>query len=274
MIERFKNSPRRILFVRNFANLFYITQDFFIYILSYLFVSKKNRQKKINIITAADSSHFQTSKQLISSIQKHEKSTNIVFYDLGLSDSQSKEIMNLGLEYQKFKFNDYPSFMKLSEPDAGAYAWKPQIINYELKKSNNLIIWMDAGNILTSDLKKIRYIISKFGFYSPLSNGHVKQWTHETTLYELNVKDSIYKKRMLNAAIIGIDPQNKKTQSLVTKWGNLSLNKDLILPKGAGKENHRWDQSLLTILFYKNYKKVLFPRTHKFFGVITHQDID
>ena len=34
--------------------------------------------------------------------------------------------------------------MKLSEPDAGAYAWKPQIINYELKKSNNLIIWMDA----------------------------------------------------------------------------------------------------------------------------------
>ena len=38
-----------------------------------------------------------------------------------------------------------------------------------------------------------------------LSNGHM-----EATLYELNVKDSVYKKRMLNAAIIGIDPQIRK----------------------------------------------------------------
>ncbi len=274
MIERFKNSSRRILFVRNFANLFYITQDFFIYILSYLFVSKKNRQKKINIITAADSSHFQTSKQLILSIQKYEKGINIIFYDLGLSGSELKEIMTLGLDYKKFEFDKYPSFMKLSEPDAGAYAWKPQIISSELKESDNLVIWMDAGNVLTSDLKKIRSIIKQFGFYSPLSNGYVKQWTHTTTLNELNVQSTIHKKRMLNAAIIGLDPQNKKTQYLVKKWSDLSLNKELILPKGAGKKNHRWDQSLLTILFYKNYKKVIFPRTHKSFGVITHQDID
>ena len=33
------------------------------------------------------------------------------------------------------------------------------------------------------------------------------------------------RREMLNAAIIGIDPQNKKTQSLVSKWANLSLNK-------------------------------------------------
>ena len=79
MIERFKNSPKRILFVRNFANLFYIAQDFLLYIVSYFFVNKKNRQKKITIITAADSSHFQTSKQLISSIQKHEKKYKYCF---------------------------------------------------------------------------------------------------------------------------------------------------------------------------------------------------
>ena len=74
---------------------------------------------------------------------------------------------------------------------------------------------------------------------------------------------------MLNAAIIGIDPQNKKTQSLVSKWANLSLNKDLILPQGAGKGNHRWDQSLLTILFYKNYKKVLFRERINFWSNYT-----
>ena len=50
VIERFKNSPKRILLVRNFANLFYIAQDYLLYIVSYFLVSKKNRQKKLLLL--------------------------------------------------------------------------------------------------------------------------------------------------------------------------------------------------------------------------------
>jgi hypothetical protein len=123
-------------------------------------------------------------------------------------------------------------------------------------------------------LEKLKILIKHIGFYSPLSNGYVKQWTHISTLEALEIDKNIFKKRMLNAAIIGLDTENGKYVSFIEKWSNLSLQKALILPKGAGKNNHRWDQSLLTITYYQKFQKFFFPRTHKYFGILTHQDID
>ena len=133
---------------------------------------------------------------------------------------------------------------------------------------------MDAGDFVTKPLIMLKKIISNYGFYSPLSNGYLKQWTFKKTLDALDVKNSLYRKRMLNAAIVGINTKNLKYMNLFEEWKNLSYNKNIILPEGAGKNNHRWDQSILTILFYQKIKKLFFPRTHKLFGVLTHQDID
>ena len=79
---------------------------------------------------------------------------------------------------------------------------------------------------------------------------------------------------MLNAAIIGINPSNQVKKNYIKTWSEYSLNKKIILPDGSGKTNHRWDQSLLTVLYYKTFNPKVFLRTHKIFGILTHQDIE
>ena len=277
MLNKIKNSPRVILLVRNTANLFYLIQDYLLYFAC--FFNKSNNAKDIDciVVTAADTSHFKSAIQLISSIKKNDKNQKIIFYDLGLTENEINTIRsmeNLEIKYKKFEFENYPIFFRLSEKDAGAYAWKPQIIFDESKLADGMLLWMDAGDFVTKPLIMLKKIISNYGFYSPLSNGYLKQWTSKKTLDALDVKNSLYRKRMLNAAIVGINTKNLKYMNLFEEWKNLSYNKNIILPEGAGKNNHRWDQSILTILFYQKIKKLFFPRTHKLFGVLTHQDID
>ena len=277
MKNKIKNSPKLILLIRYSAQFFYMLQDFIIFFnlsIKKIFQESELYDKPLRIITGSDSSHFKSSIQLIESLLKTNKNIEIVFYDLGLQISEIDELNNFNIEYKKFDFNNYPKFIELSQPDAGAYGWKPQILKAELNKTEGIIIWMDAGNVVFKSLEKLKTIILNIGFYSPLSNGYVYQWTHNTTLDLLNIDSHILRKRMLNAAIIGLNTQNNKYKEFILNWSDLALKKEYILPEGAGKTNHRWDQSLLTLIFYKKIKKRLFPRTHKYFGILTHQDID
>ena len=41
----------------------------------------------------------------------------------------------------------------------------------------------------------------------------------------MNVEKFIYRKRMLNAAIIGINTENKKYKNFITNWKNLAIQK-------------------------------------------------
>ena len=277
MIKKIRNSSRLRLLIRNIANSVYITQD----VLILLFLHTKSFFNKIQfkdtefkIVTASDTSHFKSAKQLISSIQKYNNNARIVFYDLGLQKIEIEELEKLDIIYKKFDFDAYPNFFKLTEPDAGAYAWKPHIIFNEMNNFSGNLIWMDAGNVIFKPIYKLLFLLTNIGFYSPLSNGYVRQWTHQSTLDSMNVEKFIYRKRMLNAAIIGINTENKKYKNFITNWKNLAIQKNFILPEGAGKPNHRWDQSLLTVSYYKEIGKIIFLRTHKYFGILTHQDVD
>ena len=137
----------------------------------------------------------------------------------------------------------YPKHVSLKERDAGAYAWKPIIIFEELQKDNLPTIWMDAGNLVFKNLKYLKKYIYKKKFYSPYSSGHIQKWTHPDTITSLNLPDKFLKKRNLNAAI-NWTIQDKKIYSLLENWYTLALKKEIIIPDGSNKSNHRWDQSL------------------------------
>ena len=56
-------------------------------------------------------------------------------------------------------------------------------------------------------------------------------------------------------------------------YGKHPLYKDLILPEGANSSNHRWDQTLLTLIYYRDYE-ALFVKDLFCFGIKVHQDKD
>ena len=69
MFNRLRNSSRVILFIRKFAQFFYFIQDALI--LNFARLKKiGNLSSPTKIVTAADTSHFESALQLITSIQK------------------------------------------------------------------------------------------------------------------------------------------------------------------------------------------------------------
>lgn len=271
------NSTKFKLTLRKFGNILYILQDFLLclgYSLVCLFSLTKINNSKVIVVTASDTSHFRSSLQLIRSLQISNKNLEIIYYNLGLTREEMLELKSYNVKIKNFKFDNYPEFFQLHKQDAGAYAWKPTILWDEIKNSNNLTIWMDAGDKVTKNLFFIKVLLLKIGFYSPLSNGYVYEWTHQDTLDKLNIDSYYFWKRNLNAAIIGVNPNNLKIRKFIKNWRDYSQKKEIILPNGANKSNHRWDQAIITTTFYRDFNKFIFPRTHKIFGIFTHQDID
>ena len=196
-------------------------------------------------------------------------------YDLGLTNEELIELKQSfeNINIKKFNYDDYPEHVNLSSQDNGSYAWKPIIIKETMNSVKGALIWMDAGNIITKNLWIIKNYVNIFGFYSPLSSENIKKWSHPLTLEALKFPHNNLKKRNLNGAIVGVNNQSKYV-NLVNKWEELSLKREIIIPDGANVTNHRWDQTLLTLLFYKDFKKAFFLRTYSVFGIKVHQDID
>lgn len=177
------------------------------------------------------------------------------------------------IEVHKFEFSNYPEHVNLSSQDNGAYAWKPIIIEEILNLSKGLVLWCDAGNLLTRNLSSLKRHLIINGFYSPLSSENIEKWSHPKTLDYLNFPKNKYLKRNLNAAVVGIRYKSRYRE-LVDLWKTSALQKDLILPEGANSSNHRWDQTLLTLIYYRDYQKLYSLKTYFVFGIKVHQDID
>jgi len=71
---------------------------------------------------------------------------------------------------------------------------------------------------------------------------------------------------------VGFDWNNIKSRKLAQNWAELSNIEELILPKKSTKYNHRWDQSLLTILHYSSNDFGYIPKIKKLFGIRVNQN--
>lgn len=229
------------------------------------------------IVTGSDSSHFKSLYQLLESLNKYEFKTKIIVYDLGLEKSEKEKISTnfLNIELRKFDYSKYPSYFNI-KINAGEYAWKPVIIDEVLNEFKCSVCWIDAGNVITKPLIKIRKILELYGFYSPFSKGVISDWTHPKSLENLDVLNdkNILNQTNLNGACVCVNYYNIKVKDLVGRWKEGALNKNCIAPDGSSRDNHRQDQAILSTLVYKYIPEIGKKMTFKRFGFKIHQDID
>ena len=212
-----------------------------------LFGFSSTRKHQLYLVTGADSSHAKSLLQFIRSVSKYEPNIRLVVYDLGLTSDQRnavyKENLNGSLEY--FPYDRFPEYFDIKK-NAGEYAWKPSIILLEMGKSDAPVCWMDAGNVLTGRLKKIRSNLNRIGFYSPKSLGTIPEWTHPGLLEHLNLpRDWGSEHTNLNGACVAFNPLHQSAKSLAQDWAKFAAQKDCIAPKGSNRSNHRQDQARL-----------------------------
>lgn len=227
------------------------------------------------LVSASDSSHFKSLCNLLKSVVHHYPSAQVVVYDMGLTDD---ERFTLQAKYdwitlKIFDYHRYPSYFDITI-NAGQYGWKAVIFEEEMKLSMGVVIWMDAGNVITPTFYRAVTYLNKFGLLITLSAGEIRSLTHPSMLQHTNCSTRNARKPMLNAACLGVNSTNPQAIALVSRWSDLSKIEECIAPQGSNKMNHRQDQSLLSILVHQEKLSYCKRNLLVDFGVLTHQDVD
>ena len=216
----------------------------------------------ISIVTAADQSHFKSLVQLLVSCEKNDEISRVLFFDLGLESASQSQLLDTFSKVRiiGFPFEEFPTWFNIKQ-NAGQYAWKPWCIKIAGDLIGGKLIWMDAGNVITGSLRRVDYVVRKYGFFAMPSSGSLKDWTHPKTLKSLSelgfeISPQDLSKQNLSAACLGFNLDDNSSKKLLSIWAETSLLKKVIAPNGSSRANHRQDQALLSCLHYQmNFPK-------------------
>lgn len=247
-----------IVIFRNFARLFL-------------------RRKVIHIATGSDTSHFHSMLQLINTVKIHEASGYMITaYDLGLTDTDRALFARVHPDVRlvRFPFESYPPHFDITR-GAGEYAWKPVIVHelYQTLAKGDFLIWLDGGNFVRRKMWVIRAALFLTGFYTRLTTGTIGEWTHEETFRRLGMEAARHY-RMICGCFIAVR-KDARNDRLVQEWRDGAVDKGIIAPEGSSRKNHRQDQSVVSLLYYRHYPRRGTPSrlTRLEHELLIHQDI-
>lgn len=235
------------------------------------------------LATGASKNHSKSLAQFLRTVYNNNRDFNFtcVVYDLGLKESL-ENILELQKSYpfvlETFDYSKYPEYFQI-EIAAGEYAWKPVIIEQVMEKYNpSYLLWCDSGNIIGSRvLAEHKNILDRLDIYSPNSDGNIRTWTYPAVIEILSAQD-IEGRSMRNAAILGFHTSKDEVKEFVRDFSAKAQLREYIAPEGSSRKNHRQDQSLFTILYYRfleKYPNEIYDGTHPGYrGILIHQDCD
>lgn len=229
---------------------------------------------KITYISGASSNHFKTLCQLCDNLLIYAKNINIIIYDLGLTEQQFNYLKKYNFILRKFDFSKYPDWININNK-FGQYAWKPIIINEVAKEFNDIIIWMDSGTLLLDRLERVHNYIKEYGIYTCSNSDHISVLCHNKT-YEYikvpNLQDKRKKTRL--ACFIGFNYRLEFIKKIIDDYYNYSLIRGCISPEGSSRRNHRQDQSVFNLVYYKYKELYNFKDIKMKLDFTIHNDID
>jgi len=225
--------------------------------------------KDFLFITGASSNHFKTLIQfLLSFKQNNSANYPILVYDLGLKEEEVNELKK-EWNVKKFNYEKYPSWVSIQ-----TYAWKPIIIK-EVSETYNYkkIMWLDAGCKFIEKVDKLINVLENVPIYSPKSLYRIRRLTHRKTIKLMQARELIMNTNR-SGGICAFDLSKPWVKEIIGDWYKWALVKNCIIPEGSSRQNHRQDQSILSILFWRYHNIHKFPIIDRFIGFTAWNDID
>lgn len=201
-------------------------------------------------------------------------SVTLIVWDLGLAPENraalEQSFSRPDVSWKQFNFGRYPDFVNI-QVEAGQYAWKPALI-WETAQTfpGDTLVWMDAGNRILRPLLRLQTALEKEGVYSPMSSGTIQRWTHPRTLALMGIGNRLDRLDCRNGACIGLALRKPWVQQLLEEWKTACLQKEVIAPPGSNRKNHRQDQAIFTIVYYKFWNRHGFGRVDEYLDFQTH----
>jgi hypothetical protein len=190
------------------------------------------------IVAAASETHGQPLLNLLACCRRHEPGTRLVVYDLGLSFQQRAAAAELA-QVRDFEFDRWPKHVR----QLGVFGWKPIVVREVM--TNGPVIYMDAGNLFWQPLEPIWQVLERDGLYVPLGKRQILEFCHPVTLQALKATVEVVRAPARHAALCGFSPRR---QALVDAWMFWCLDHTVLAPLGSHRQNHLWDQGILSVL--------------------------
>lgn len=267
-------------FIVYFLRFFYLTTDYFLlifYSIKNLILHKKLFEDDIVFLSAIDKNFYENFLIFAKSYYKHLENS-LILYDLGLEKIQINEIKKQfpQIKLKKFNFDKYPSFIsEYTDGKLGQYAWKPIVIHETLFHYKCKVVWIDGGSVVTKKILNLKIFLTAIGLLSPISSNRLVDWTHPKTIDIIGLDTKYFNKRNFSGGLVCFDYNYDNANKISKEWFKFALNQDCISPESSNRSNHRQDQAILSVLFYKYFLKyrisyILYPKTNFAYGILFH----
>lgn len=225
--------------------------------------------RALTIVTGASENHATPLLNLLFSLDRYEPGTRVVVYDLGLSKRTLGILRRQRRRVVPFRFADYPDHV--GADNLRTYAWKPAMVQEVLRSEGLPLLYLDAGDLVHERLDRVRRELVEKGLYSPTSGDDLATWCHPATLEAMQVESELLGLRNRNAALVGFGA-TPLGRALIEDWFAAAMRPEIICPPGSSRQNHRFDQSVLTVLFYRASRSRGIALTDERLGISTHND--
>lgn len=148
----------------------------------------------------------------------------------------------------------------------GFAVWKPYIISEAMKKINygDILIYCDSGISLKSSLNRFIEICKKEGIVLFESSPVMKQWTKRDCFILMGADEEKYHNAKQIMGGLNLWKKTKISEKIVSEWLEFCKDERIIgdMSNQCGYPNypefieHRWDQSVLSILAVKYSKHI------------------
>jgi hypothetical protein len=208
------------------------------------------------IVTAANQVYWKGLLNLAASLRYWAPRHKLVVYNLGdLSNQQQKEVESwsnvLSVEWKEGIPSKYPSHVHQLKK----YAWKPIIVNETLHQYPS-IFWLDAGSTITAPLTPIEQIVQREGIFLVQGQDADMSMSHPGTyawfsFLDKNKTTFVGGPHYAGNTIAVSNPS--RYVDMVDEWAKCALDEACIAPLGSSLQNHRYDQTSLSILSYTRH---------------------
>ncbi|MGA8260697.1 MAG: glycosyltransferase family 10 [Arenicellales bacterium] len=202
-------------------------------------------------VTAVSPRYFPALKNLVGSIHYWAPDRRVVVYNLGLEIAQLAEIdrWRNTTVVREFLPGDAPPHVRVLH----TYAWKPVAIGHAIGH-HDAILWIDAGSDLRSPPDAMLHYLETDGhFFVQGQDLDMTLMSHDGCYEALGATKSEFKDLQHFAGNLqGYVRDGRAHRRVLRPLVEHALEQECIAPAGSNLSNHRFDQTLLSILIYRS----------------------
>ncbi|CAB9514768.1 expressed unknown protein [Seminavis robusta] len=211
-------------------------------------------QDDMMIVSGANPFYFEALENFAASLRFWSPNSKLAVYSLGLLEEQLAQVAEWPNVHRIHWKDGFPASFPPHVKELKQYAWKPLAINASVHEYKS-IFWLDAGAVFVGPLDPIQDILHRDGiFLVQGQDDDMKRLSVPGTYQWLGFdKDTFVGGPNFAGGVQGHVYPSRYIDTIVVPNAECAWDPACIAPEGSGLNNHRYDQTSLSILAHQHH---------------------